>query len=89
MDRYDGPATIQQGDRSVQVRCVFDTVPPTLESQGSWGGTYTHAEPFDTLDKAKARLLLPSGEEADIIIRSVYVGTGTHGTFKGRLGPPS
>jgi hypothetical protein len=85
VSRYEGPATIQQGDRQVGVDCVY-TVRPPGESRGTWFGRFTDAK--ERLATGDADLYLEGGELGRILIDHINEMTGRSGTFTGARAPP-
>jgi len=85
VSRYEGPATIQQGEREVGVDCVY-TVRPPGESRGSWYGRFTEGK--GRLATGEALLVLPDGGTGRIIIDYVDASSNASGTFTGAQAPP-
>lgn len=88
MNRYNGPASIRQGgNEDVAVsRCWFDSSDTSLVDTPSWGGGFEDPGRLP-LTLADALLILPDGETAGILIRSMVIDsmTGmTRGSFSGQ-----
>jgi hypothetical protein len=82
MDSYDGPAVFRQSGADVEVgRCAYS-------AQGGpegWRGEFEDPTPEHILEVGEALLILPSGEEGEILITEyAYRLTGSgRGTFEG------
>ena len=85
MDSYDGPAVFRQSGADVEVgRCAYGTQGGEMEPEG-WRGEFEDATPEHILEVGEAQLILPSGEQGEIVITEyAYRLTGSgRGTFEG------
>jgi len=92
VDSYNGPAVLREGDADVEVgRLAFSTFQPGEFAQPGWRGQFDDPTPEHALEPGEALLILPSGEQGNIIITEYsyrLVGAG-YGTFDGTGPPPS
>src|SRR4051812_5549264 len=86
MDSYDGPAVFRQSGADVEVgRCAYGTQGGGMEPEG-WHGEFEDATPEHILEVGEAMLILPSGEQGEIVIPEYAYrlpGSG-RGPFGGR-----
>jgi hypothetical protein len=86
MDPYDGPAVFRQSGADVEVgRCTYGTHDGGKGPE-EWHGQFEDATPEHILEVGEATLILPSGEQGEIVITEyAYRLTGSgRGTFEGR-----
>lgn len=81
MTTYDGPATVRQAGKEIEVECSYSFRPPTGTRLGEWQGRFTDAS--GPLEPDEADLVLPTGESGRIVLTNVNGMTRASGLFPG------
>lgn len=76
MFSYSGPARLVYPDGSAVELDRVDLIETVTDGLWQWSGAGTSAQ---VLNGGEARIKLPTGAEADVLVTNVRVGTGARG----------
>jgi Domain of unknown function (DUF4873) len=88
MEKYRGPAIVEQNGREISVDCSIVSRIDSPSGGADWSGQLIGPVPANSLQPGSAALRLATGGDGAIIIDQVNPATG-QATFTGEGDPPS